>query len=1215
MPDIFNFNSYEKTFYLASFEEIIYDLNDLIPNPPVSDLGNLSIATYKLDYSGYKKQFYGINIFDEPLPNNIFTPEPSLNWNEIYTFSFIDNVENKYTRVYNLSNVVIKIKTCDDECNSCWTGYYNCTDCDDPNYATLEDKEAECFPITYIVDNYIYDDESHKFLKCYSTCEFCSESIDTASSDSQKCISCLPGYLYSYVNLGNCYEYDNLEITEDKEVISNKFAQSDCLIYKIAATGECVNECPSSSPYYTYIYNNVTQIYEKVNNKPPKYIYKDVCYEECPYNYEPDNDNNCVCNNAYYKISEGENEIIYCLPDDNCPNEYPYKYKDSKECFSSLDDCDYLFNGKCYTDCSGDGKLKLIDQTLNVQNYFKEILSLDNNVINKLCVCDINNGVWINETINNNYYQKCLDSCPLGYDPEEITNQCIFKFIPTTNIIVTTQEIIETTNQVIESTYGATSIPSEDTTNIENNIDSTTAQYNEITSYSSIKSAEKLTSDFELLPPNPPIPPHPPINDKPDCPVHLENECYSECPQGTCLTQEDPELKTCVRKSPFTQVFNGICFEHFESFVDNIKTISENKEVFEKNGVIITGYSTKENNVDKDSKNSIVYLGDCEYKLKLYYNLSNDTELFILGIDSPNKDSSASTNTYNYGVYLSDGTLLEHNNACKESKIVVSSPIINPELVKLDEASYFYEMGYDIFDVNSDFYSDVCSPVSINGNDIILKDRKKSFYPSNVSLCNDSCYYSSIDFETKRFTCECDLVYNFSKKNENNDEEEEEEEDISYIEYFLSLINYKIIKCYKLFFEYKSYYYNAGFYIAVGNLIFCLASMIIFIKWGIKKINLNILENVPSKIKLQELYDEPKKRTSKEISNKSTRKMVELIENPPKKNSEGDIISRDSDKKPKKEKNKSSVRKSVQFKLENEVSQKNRSKSHHKSRKSRKINSSNIRCISNQNPFVNSKEKIVIYNKKENMTSVNTISSTEKLHNQKFSDESIDSRELNTISFTQAKRLDNRNYFQMFMSVIFSEIKIIRIFYYKNIFEHLSIALSEYTFELCLDLTLNCLLYTEEVISEKYNNNGSIQFFTTLSLSFMSNIISSIICFVISKLIDYFEILEFIVKDMTDRAKYFLVILKFKKVLCFKLTVFFIIQTIFNLMMCYYLMIFCTVYHKTQGSIMINYITGIAESLAISFGLALITSLMRYLSIRCSSKSMYNTSRYFFEKF
>ena len=62
-------------------------------------------------------------------------------------------------------------------------------------------------------------------------------------------------------------------------------------------------------------------------------------------------------------------------------------------------------------------------------------------------------------------------------------------------------------------------------------------------------------------------------------------------------------------------------------------------------------------------------------------------------------------------------------------------------------------------------------------------------------------------------------------------------------------------------------------------------------------------------------------------------------------------------------------------------------------------------------------------------------------------------------------------------------------------------------------------------------------------------------------------------------------------------------------------MIFCTIYHKTQGRIMINYIVGIAQSIAISVGLTIIISLIRYLSLKNKWKYIYNTSKYFFEKF
>ena len=187
-------------------------------------------------------------------------------------------------------------------------------------------------------------------------------------------------------------------------------------------------------------------------------------------------------------------------------------------------------------------------------------------------------------------------------------------------------------------------------------------------------------------------------------------------------------------------------------------------------------------------------------------------------------------------------------------------------------------MGYDIYDENSNFYFDQCSTAAINGNDIILSDRKKDFFPSEVSLCNDSCTYSQIDFESKRFTCDCDMNYDF-KKPKRKEKKEEKEDDTSYLNYFLSLINYKIIKCYKLFLEYKSYYYNAGFYIAVGNLLFSFLQILIFVKCGIKTMDLNILQNVPNIEKLKKLLKEQIKRRKESIKEIN-------INNPPKNNKE-----------------------------------------------------------------------------------------------------------------------------------------------------------------------------------------------------------------------------------------------------------------------------------------------------------------------------------------
>ena len=640
--------------------------------------------------------------------------------------------------------------------------------------------------------------------------------------------------------------------------------------------------------------------------------------------------------------------------------------------------------------------------------------------------------------------------------------------------------------------------------------------------------------------------------------------------------------------------------------------------------------------------------------------MPEETELFILGIDSPNKNKNSSASVYNYEIYLENGTKLDYSTACKDTKISISSVITNPDLVNLDEGNYFNDLGYDIYQENSTFYTDNCAPASIDGNDVTLSDRKKHYFPSNVSLCNESCSYVSTNFTTKRFTCECNNSYDFSD-NENIDENEEEEEDISYLEYFLSLINYKIIVCYNLFFDFKSYYYNAGFYIAVGNFVLCLILIFVFVKYGLRSMNELILESTPNKHKLMEALKEQNERRKELIK-------MELInnKNPPKKRktwkkkhvkevveSSGKLINANEENKKddmnindkninqnegnenidlnrnnKKKKTflmKSKIRPSI-VQVNILMHKKSQSKTNipkiKKGKSSRRKSYKKI--ISKKN-----NQREFMKNEKKRLSAKNISLSTEHhTENQNslfenrphdliklMDDERVNKKEFNTIPYTQALRIDRRGFLEILLSVLAHEIGIIDIFYYKSMFTHLSITLSIYIFELCLDLTLNCLLYTDDVVSEKYNNNGSIGFFTTLSLSFMSNIFASIFAYFVSQLAEYGSVLELMLKDVVIKKQYFLNMIKFKRYITLKLGAFFIIQAIINLGMCYYLMIFCTVYHKTQVSIMINYIVGIAESMAISVGLTIITSIIRYISLKNRSKSLYYTSKYLFDKF
>ena len=121
----------------------------------------------------------------------------------------------------------------------------------------------------------------------------------------------------------------------------------------------------------------------------------------------------------------------------------------------------------------------------------------------------------------------------------------------------------------------------------------------------------------------------------------------------------------------------------------------------------------------------------------------------------------------------------------------------------------------------------------------------KHFYP-NISICNDGCEYNSVDYKNHRFICDCYI----DEKNSKNTDGENGKKEESYLDYFLSLINYKIIICYKLFFEFSNFYYNTGFYISFSILFIFLIMMLIFWIKGMKKLRLIFYENIPTNVDL-----------------------------------------------------------------------------------------------------------------------------------------------------------------------------------------------------------------------------------------------------------------------------------------------------------------------------------------------------------------------------
>ena len=1129
-------------------------------------------------------------------------------------------------------------------------------------------------------------------------------------------------------------------------------------------------------------------------NKKHK-MFNNTCYESCPDKTEDKNKNGyCLCKDNYFNNSN----ILNCFESGvTCENKgYNYINLDTKECFNSIEACKdrdlKTFNDDCYSVCPRNTKENSSDTSSCICSYYfftepnKKLNCFEQN---EVCEAVSENYIYTNTETKECFetIQTCITTGPL----KVCISNCNNIDSPTSKCnTVCDPRIDYVFNDICYKFYCpiGTRLNSDDPTN-RTCICEEGSNYNEETG---------LTSCFYSFDDIP-------IPNKNNCPYFYNKHCEMKCPENTCLNPNTEELNICVDMRPTTKKYNEICIEGIREYTQKI-TESENDEEIEPiilpSGVTLNAYPAEEDIeelINKYPNLTFVDLGDCKDKLKLAYKLPSDTKLYILGIDTPNLYGNSTINVFNYEIYLKNGTQLDDLSSCNQSKIIISSNINDLDKAHFYKAIEFYKEGYDIYSKSNIFYQDVCSPAQDKGNDITLIDRAKYYYPKDA-ICNDGCIYTSVNFDQKRFVCKCNA--NLTEKayiyGENDSEEKElvtEDEDQTYLEYFLSLINYKIFLCINLFFEFKSFYYNAGFYISFSILLITIALMIVFWTKGINHIRIALYKNIPTKEHLRNLYKKQisrknehdlennkitiyKKKRKKNENNAVKEKDISESKNsmsinnnflntlhknnpPPKRENiiklktflEARKIQKEEAEEPEKEfeinntnnkdKNKENNDRITDIKSGNFISlhegdkkiidtkekehkesesfqenlenKKNLQKSKHKTMTlklkkhsdllSRNSKIGEEKCIEKESYIDNDNN-----NEKENISSIKLkIKSPESLLNTKsldskykitlnsenksnkieenenkeendynykkrkrkksrsrekenkthkgmvnnlfekdtdinnnlirnglrtsnsdnsdliidFSflhlidrnDEDIDKKEINNVPYLQALRIDKRSYLEIVISVFENEIGFLNIFCYKNPYSHYSLIISVYLFELLLDLAMNCFLYTDDVVSEKYHNDGSLSMFTSLSLSFISNIISSIAVIIISKLTNYHEILELMFSYVKDKKKYFDNIIRISKYIKLRLGIFYFLQLGFIIIMTYYLFIFCAVYHQSQVSITLNYIIGALTSLAISAGLSIIISLLRILSFRYQSNRIYNVSRYLYDNF
>ena len=176
------------------------------------------------------------------------------------------------------------------------------------------------------------------------------------------------------------------------------------------------------------------------------------------------------------------------------------------------------------------------------------------------------------------------------------------------------------------------------------------------------------------------------------------------------------------------------------------------------------------------------------------------------------------------------------------------------------------------------------------------------------------------------------------------------------------------------------------------------------------------------------------------------------------------------------------------------------------------------------------------------------------------------------------------------------------------------ICICEYIISLIFDFFFNALLYSDEVVSHKYHNNGELDSLVSISLSIISNIITSIVCYYV----EYSKGIERRIEEIIEIKIEYRYIYAFKKFLRYmkcKL-LFFIMAEIVLIGVCfYYLLIFCMIYNKSQISLLVNYLYSLIESFLTSLAITLVIVITRQIGIHYSNCYLYNTSKFINEKF
>jgi hypothetical protein len=275
---------------------------------------------------------------------------------------------------------------------------------------------------------------------------------------------------------------------------------------------------------------------------------------------------------------------------------------------------------------------------------------------------------------------------------------------------------------------------------------------------------------------------------------------------------------------------------------------------------------------------SIIDLSECEKIIKKRYKIPEEEELLLFKADFPQEKINKSdylSPEVNYQLFSISMGCFFPLEMCDEEETTVT--VFNPFDINNLITQYQSKIdavisnGYDVFDTESPFYNDVCSPfTNENGNDVLLEERKSDYFNENLNLCEQGCTFIGYNVNAKMYTCRCPIKTKVGTLDNTDDYETITKEipESFYKKHKHS--NIEVFKCSSQVFSSKGQKLNFGSYFLLTSLGSFIGLVIYYFIKGKESVNLLFasLPSNPPKIKERERdYDDFVNKNKKNTKN------------------------------------------------------------------------------------------------------------------------------------------------------------------------------------------------------------------------------------------------------------------------------------------------------------------------------------------------------------